>query len=91
MLASRGECEVLVARLVEQGALLDRRDREERTALMFSVWTGEWGRWSLVWLLLDKGADHMIMSCDGQRAADIDVSSATIAVCARKESIDRFC
>ena len=47
---------------------MDRRDNEEWTALMFSV---DMGMGEVVRLLLDKGADPMIVSLDGQRAADI--------------------
>ena len=59
---------MLGAWLLEQGAPLDRRDNEEWTALMFSV---DMGMGEVVRLLLDKGADPMIVSLDGQRAADI--------------------
>lgn len=34
----------------------------------------------VVRLLLDKGADPMIVSCDGQRAADIAASSGSCAM-----------
>ena len=48
--------------------LVDRRDKEEWTALMFSM---DMGMGEVVRLLLDKWADPLIVSLDGQRAADI--------------------
>ena len=61
MLATRRGCEVLVAWLVEQGADMNRRDSEGWTALMFSV---DRGMGEVARLLLDLGADPMIVSCD---------------------------
>ena len=68
MLASRGGCKELVAWLVKKGADMNRRDSEGWTALMFSV---DRGMGEVARLLLDSGADPLVVNCDGQRAADI--------------------
>ena len=56
---------------MKQGAPLERRDNEEWTTLMFSV---NLGMGEVVSLLLDSGqggCDPILVSLDGQRAADI--------------------
>jgi len=85
MLASRGGCEVLVDWLVLQGADLNRRDSEGWTALMFSV---DRGMGEVARLLLEKGADPMIVSSDGQRAADIAAGSGSTVM---QDVIESFC
>ena len=85
MLASRGGCEVLVSWLVDSGADLDMKDSEGWSALMLGV---DRGRGEVVRLLLEKGADPMLVSCDGQRASDIAASSGS---CVLQDVIESFC
>jgi len=85
MLASRGGCEVLVNWLVNNGADLNKREYEGWTALMFSV---DRGMGEVARLLLDKGADPMIVNCDGQRVADIAACGGSNAM---QDIIETFC